>query len=313
MLCIRSSYRNHYCCTVRLLVNMLEIRSGISIGDHGRTYQKLLSTRCRSLHQEYLRAAVVDSANAIFQTYFPHIWGKGTPACASNSTQFGVWGQSLLTKWYLRYGGKGIIVSWHVEWRVTSQFKICSSSKVAAVINGVLCRCTQMKVEKQFVDTCGQNGVALGFCFTKAGVKHPNYRAFAELGRAVKTIFLCQYVQAEKLKRETHEGLNVIENWNGANSFIFYKRSVDFVTHRLDDQELTVLSLHQENLVYVNLSLIQQALADPKRLRRMKKEDLWALTPLIYANVTSHRVFHLDFSECISIEEALSAPQWLFS
>ncbi|HEU5379294.1 MAG TPA: DUF4158 domain-containing protein [Ktedonobacteraceae bacterium] len=37
-------------------------------------------------------------------------------------------------------------------------------------------------------------------------------RAFAELGRAIKTIFLCQYLQSEELHRERHEGLNVIEN-----------------------------------------------------------------------------------------------------
>ena len=58
--------------------------------------------------------------------------------------------------------------------------------------------------------------------FTQTGLKHPTYQAFAELGRAVKTIFLCQYLQSEALRREINAGLNVIENWNGANSFIFY-------------------------------------------------------------------------------------------
>src|SRR5256885_5548271 len=58
--------------------------------------------------------------------------------------------------------------------------------------------------------------------FTQTGLKHPTYQAFAELGRAVKTIFLCQYLQPEALRREINAGLNVIENWNGANSFIFY-------------------------------------------------------------------------------------------
>jgi TnpA family transposase len=40
---------------------------------------------------------------------------------------------------------------------IYSRLKTCSSSEVAAMIKGVLRHCTQMKVEKQFVDTHGQN------------------------------------------------------------------------------------------------------------------------------------------------------------
>jgi len=37
----------------------------------------------------------------------------------------------------------------------------------------------------------------------------------AELGKVIKTIFLCRYLHDENLRREIHEGLNVIEQWNG--------------------------------------------------------------------------------------------------
>lgn len=58
--------------------------------------------------------------------------------------------------------------------------------------------------------------------FTRNNLQHPTYQALSELGRAIKTIFLCQYLESEELRREIHEGLNVIENWNSANAFIHY-------------------------------------------------------------------------------------------
>lgn len=236
----------------------------VSMGDHGQSYQELLYTRRRYLHQDQLRVAIVDIANATFQVRLPHIWGEGTTTCASDSTQFGAWNQNLMTEWHLRYGGKGVMIYWHVEKHATciySQLKTCSS------------------------------------------------QAFAELGRVVKTIFLCQYLQSEALRREINAGLNVIENWNGANSFIFYGKSGDFATNRLDEQELAALSLHllQICLVYVNTLLIQQVLSEPRQLQQMKQEDLRALTPLIYSHVTPYGTFRLDLSERMLIEDAQSA------
>ena len=38
----------------------------------------------------------------------------------------------------------------------------------------------------------------------------------------MKTLFLCRYIGSEELREEINEGLNVVENWNSANSFIFY-------------------------------------------------------------------------------------------
>jgi hypothetical protein len=50
------------------------------------------------------------------------------------------WDQNLMTEWHLRYGGKGVMIYWHVERHATciySQLKTCSSSEVAAMIKGV--------------------------------------------------------------------------------------------------------------------------------------------------------------------------------
>ena len=47
--------------------------------------------------------------------------------------------------------------------------------------------------------------------FTRNNVQHPTYKAFAELGKVVKTVFLCRYLHDEGVRCEIHEGLNVIE------------------------------------------------------------------------------------------------------
>jgi TnpA family transposase len=47
--------------------------------------------------------------------------------------------------------------------------------------------------------------------FTRDNASHPTDQALKELGRAVKTIFLCDDVRLESLRREIHEGLNVVE------------------------------------------------------------------------------------------------------
>jgi hypothetical protein len=72
---------------------------------------------------------------------------------------------------------------------------------------------------------------------------------------------------------------------------------------------LAALSLHllQISLVYVNTLLIQQVLAEPKQFQQMKKEDLRALTPLIYSHITPYGTFRLDMSERILIEERIGA------
>jgi hypothetical protein len=52
--------------------------------------------------------------------------------------------------------------------------------------------------------------------FTRNNIQHPTYKALTELGKAIKTIFLCRYLHDEGLRREINDGLNVIEHWNSA-------------------------------------------------------------------------------------------------
>ena len=64
-----------------------------------------------------------------------------------------------------------------------------------------------------------------------------------QIGKVKRTMFLCRYLEAEDLRQEIHEGLKVVERWNGTNGFIFFGNGGEVATNRLEDQEISVLSL----------------------------------------------------------------------
>jgi TnpA family transposase len=292
---------------------------------------------------------------------------------------FGAWDQNLTTQWHMRYGGRGIMIYWHVERKslcIHSPLKSPSSSEVASMIEGVIRHVTEMSIDRQYVDSHGQSEVAFAFCrllgfqllprlkaihsqrlyrpdpikdggysrlehvltrsidwelirrqydqmvkyatalrlgtaqtesilrrFTRTNVQHPTYKAFAELGKAVKTVFLCLYLHSEPLRREIHEGLNVIEQWNGANDFVFFAKRGELASNRHEDHEIAMLSLHllQNCLVFINTLMMQQILAKPHWEHRLKAVDYRALTPLIWEHVNPYGRYELDMEQRLAL------------
>ena len=352
----------------------------VSASNTGVSYDELLHIRRKYIYKDSLRRAIAKVVNAILNIRHPDIWGEGTTACASDSQKFGAWDQNLMTEWHIRYGGRGVMVYWHVERKSTciySQLKRCSSSEVAAMIEGVMRHCTEMSVEKNYVDSHGQSEVAFAFChllgfqllptlkgisrkklyrvepgdssqypnlksiltrpikwdliaqqydemvkyatalrlgtaesesilrrFTRENVKHPTYQALQELGKVKRTIFICQYLESESLRQEIHEALNVVERWNGTNGFIFFGKGGEVATNRIEDQEISILSLHllQICLVYVNTLMIQNVLSERKWMKKMVEEDFRALTPLIHAHVNPYGTFELDMEKRLQLD-----------
>jgi hypothetical protein len=125
----------------------------ICAGINGDKETDLRYVKKHYIHREHLRNAIAQVVNATLSARKTAIWGEGTTSCASDSKKFGSWDQNLMTEWHIRYGGRGVMIYWHVEKKsacIYSQLKTCSSSEVAAMIEGLLRHCTDMKVKKNW-------------------------------------------------------------------------------------------------------------------------------------------------------------------
>jgi TnpA family transposase len=346
----------------------------------GVTYKDLAYVRRRYVTVEALRRATAIVTDGTLRARHPEIWGQGTTSCASDSKHFGAFDQNLTTQWHARYGGRGIMIYWHVERKslcIHSQLKSPSSSEVASMIEGVVHHCMEMEVDRQYVDSHGQSTVAFAFCrllgfqlmprlkaiptqklsrpdvghpdaypnlqpiltkpidwelirqqydsmihyvtavrlgtaeteailrrFTKNNVQHPTYKAFTQLGKAVKTLFLCKYLHSEALRREINAGLNVVEHWNGATDFVFFARRGELASNRREDHEVSMLALHllQNGLIYINTLMLQRVLAQPHWAGRLTPRDLSALTPLFWDHINPYGRYDLDMESRLLLD-----------
>jgi len=106
------------------------------------------------------------------------------------------------------------------------------------------------------------------------------------------------------LRREIHDGLNVVETWNSANGFIFFGKGSEVASNRLEDREISVHALHllQSCLVYINTLMLQRVLAEPAWMARMTPADRRGLTPLVWGHVSPYGAFDLDMARRLDLD-----------
>lgn len=341
-------------------------------------YSDLSYIRRRYFNRDNLRNALAMQTRQIMKVRDPKIWGKGSSTCAADAKVFGSWDQNIMSEWHFRYQGKGVMIYWHIDQKsacIYSQLKTCSSSEVAAMLEGLLLNYSSDDITGSYVDTRGQSEVGFGLCHLLGFNLMPRFAslkskklymadnshkkklknllpicaekinwkkiedhydeivhfactlktqsnnaqtllkrfntkkrssfhmALCEIGKVAKTMFLCRYLGDEKLRKEVQAGLNIIENWNSANSFVFYAKDSQIATNRLEEQEMCIYAIHllQNSIIYFNTILIQNILNEKEWQGRLSERDLMALTPLMYHFINPYGSFELDMNSRIDL------------
>ncbi|WP_161791034.1 Tn3 family transposase [Actinomadura welshii] len=130
-----------------------------------REIRRLRYVRRCYLSEEAARLVAAAIANATFAARQAWLWGEGSTAVAADSTHFSAFDQNIFTEWHSRYGGRGILIYWHIETgsvAVHSQLLECSASEVAAMIEGVVRHGTDMTINEAYVDSHGQTEIGFG-------------------------------------------------------------------------------------------------------------------------------------------------------
>ncbi len=134
----------------------------VAQGEHGRSEDDLRYARSRYMNLDAGRGP--DRRRDLRRPAGQHL-GSRNHRGRLGLAHFGSYDQNIFTEWHVRYGGRGVLIYWHVErhaMAVYSQLLSCSASEVAAMVEGAIRHGTDMDVEANYVDSHGQSEIGFG-------------------------------------------------------------------------------------------------------------------------------------------------------
>lgn len=130
--------------------------------------------------------------------------------------------------------------------------------------------------------------------------KNRLYKAFRELGRVIRTIFLLNYISESKLRRQITAATNKVEAYNGFSKWLFFGGDKVITTNNPEEMEKRIKynDLVSNAVIFhnvVELTNIFQQLQREGYL--IDKKDVSCLSPYLTSNIKRFGDYLLDLTE----------------
>ncbi|MED1116397.1 Tn3 family transposase [Bacillus paramycoides] len=123
------------------------------------------------------------------------------------------------------------------------------------------------------------------------------YQAFCELGRAIRTMFLLQFMSNEELRRTIQSATNKSEAFNGFTKWLFFGGEGIISENDREKQKKIIKYNHlvANCLIFYNVFSISKLLHEyEKQKGEFNKELLPYLSPYMTAHVNRFGKYHID-------------------
>jgi TnpA family transposase len=118
--------------------------------------------------------------------------------------------------------------------------------------------------------------------------KNRLYRAFRELGRSIRTIFLLKYISNPALRRQVHTVTNQMESYNGFSKWLFFGDEGVIKHNDPIEQEKRI----KYNDLVANIVMLHNVMDMTRVLRELKQEG-YPVGPAILARISPYLTEHI--------------------
>ena len=142
--------------------------------------------------------------------------------------------------------------------------------------------------------------------------KNRLYRAFRELGRVVRTVFLLKYISDIQLREQITATTNKVESYNGFTKWVFFGGEGVVAENDPEEQEKRIKykDLVANAIIFQNVVDMTYALRELKREGYdVTREDVASLSPYLTRHIKRFGDYFLDFGNVLQpLESELPVP-----